>query len=287
MKIIFSRKGFDSQYGQVPSPILSDGSLQALPIPSRYGRPLGDIQGQLGPVHRIANDLTNGTITGSTSVHLDPDLYDGSVMRRPGWRPSFGQVGAAQRHLSNQGVGPGDVFLFFGWFRQAEHATGRWSYARGAPNLHVLFGWLQVGQVLRVAESEYPEWLADHPHVQHASRFGAENTIYIAAERLSGTSHCMPTAGIFRQWSSDLQLTARGRTRSVWRLPSWLLKDPERPALSYHLNRARWHGDDDGVLLKTVAKGQEFVIDVGNCTHASKWLRSLVHRHGTAVGESV
>ena len=35
MKIILSRKGFDSQYGGHPSPILPDGTLLSIPIPSK------------------------------------------------------------------------------------------------------------------------------------------------------------------------------------------------------------------------------------------------------------
>ena len=34
MRLIFSRKGFDSQYGEVPSPILPNGQMISLPIPS-------------------------------------------------------------------------------------------------------------------------------------------------------------------------------------------------------------------------------------------------------------
>jgi hypothetical protein len=33
MKIILSRKGFDSQYGKIKSPILEDGTMLSLPIP--------------------------------------------------------------------------------------------------------------------------------------------------------------------------------------------------------------------------------------------------------------
>ena len=33
-KIIFSRKGFDSSFGGVASPIFDDGSMYSLPIPS-------------------------------------------------------------------------------------------------------------------------------------------------------------------------------------------------------------------------------------------------------------
>ncbi|CAI8922445.1 hypothetical protein EMIT0158MI4_310005 [Burkholderia ambifaria] len=48
----------------------------------------------------------------------------------PGWRPALGQTGAAQGHLSNNGVGAGDVFLFFGWFRQVEKSRGSGALCR-------------------------------------------------------------------------------------------------------------------------------------------------------------
>lgn len=34
MKVVLSRKGVDSQYGKLASPILPDGTLLSLPIPS-------------------------------------------------------------------------------------------------------------------------------------------------------------------------------------------------------------------------------------------------------------
>jgi hypothetical protein len=287
LKIIFSRKGFDSQYGRVPSPILPDGSLLTFPIPSRYGRPLGDIKCALGPMHQLASDLTERAITARTSVHLDPDLNDGSVPRRPGWLASLGQVGSAQKHLAKQGVGPGDVFLFFGWFRHAEQVAGRWRYVRGAPNVHALFGWLQVGQVYKVGASVCPDWLDDHPHVQYAASIGVDNTIYVADERLMGSHNHLPAAGTFRSWGATLQLTAPGSSRSIWRVPRWLLKDPEQPMLSYHRDPTRWRIDGDRAVVQTVGKGQEFVIDVGDNTEASQWLQSLVRHHGTGKGALV
>jgi hypothetical protein len=57
-------------------------------------------------MHELASDLTQGAITARTSVHLDPDLSDGSVARRPRWMASLGQVGSAQKHLAKQGVLP-------------------------------------------------------------------------------------------------------------------------------------------------------------------------------------
>jgi hypothetical protein len=43
--------------------------------------------------------------------HQDPMFHDG--------RCAFGQTGAAQGHLAKQGIGIGDMFLFFGPLRRA------------------------------------------------------------------------------------------------------------------------------------------------------------------------
>lgn len=75
MKIIFSRKGFDSSTGGVASPIFPSGRLYSLPIPDpsdsfRYG----DIQNEGNNLGRLVGDLTANKITSETRLHLDPDL---------------------------------------------------------------------------------------------------------------------------------------------------------------------------------------------------------------------
>ncbi len=66
MKIILSRKGFDSGIGGVASPIFPSGDLHTLPIPesiySPHSKRYKDIQAgglSLGP---IVSDLTEGRI---------------------------------------------------------------------------------------------------------------------------------------------------------------------------------------------------------------------------------
>ncbi|MGX8699445.1 MAG: hypothetical protein ACSW8F_05890, partial [bacterium] len=119
MKVILSRKGFDSANGGCPSPILPDGTLLSMPIPSgdsvRYealcygGNVYSDLLAQLNPGKTYA------------ACHLDPDIRrDIRLAAIPDWKPAFGQIGSAQGLLRNAHVEPGDIFLFFGWFRQAE-----------------------------------------------------------------------------------------------------------------------------------------------------------------------
>ena len=127
MKIVLSRKGFDSSSGGVASPILPDGRLIPLPIPAKNDPHSYDqitINGiPLGP---LVEQLTAGRIERTSRCHLDPDLETSSVPRPAGWRPAFGQIKAAQKHLEANNVGIGDLFLFYGWFRAVKEISGRW-----------------------------------------------------------------------------------------------------------------------------------------------------------------
>ena len=231
-------------------------------------------------MHSVVSDLTEGRLGAQTLVHLDPDLRADSVSRQPGWRPCFGQVSSAQGHLSRQGVGPGDVFLFFGWFRRAELYGGRWRFVRDAPNIHSLFGWLQVAEVVDLglmSIASMPLWMHDHPHLAYANQMGTGNTLYIGVDRLFDGQHS--GAGCFARWMPKLQLTAPGQSRSVWRLPAWMNPNIGKAPLSYHANPNRWRLDGDSTLLESVAKGQEFVIDIGESTPARSWLSHLIEQH--------
>jgi Nucleotide modification associated domain 3 len=92
-------------------------------------------------------------------IHFDPDLRRAALKRRSGWRPIFGQGGAAETHLHDYGVTVGDLFLFFGWFKEAELHQGKYRRKPKARDLHVLYGWLQVGAVLTFPERPLPRFL--------------------------------------------------------------------------------------------------------------------------------
>src|SRR5882724_3216329 len=170
MKIVFSRKGFDStpEYGGVASPIMPDGSLVSLPIPSTHRGSIryDKLHGSHGTLGSLITDLTGGTYNGSDTAHVDPDLRANTLAnRRKGWRPIFGQAGAAQSHLAGAHIGEGDLFLFFGWFRRVEFRGGSYRYVPSAPDLHVIFGWLQVAVVLPARPSvraQAPDWAQYH-----------------------------------------------------------------------------------------------------------------------------
>jgi len=279
MKLILSRKGFDSANGGCPSPILDGRLLCPLPIPDA-GAPttyaeISPFNGS--PIARIVEDLTRDRFRRGNRAHLDPDLRRDAIARSARWRPIFGQAGAAQGHLARHGIGRGDLFLFFGCFRRAEQIEGAFRFVRGAPNLHVIFGWLQVGRVIRATDSVAAEipWADGHPHLAAPDRY-KNNTLYFASDRLSCIGIDASGGGTFDRLGPKLALSQTDPYIgcSAWRLPRWF--DPgERPPLSYHLKASRWTDCETSIRLQSVGRGQEFVLDVDQYPEARAWLRSI------------
>ncbi len=200
MKIILSRKGFDSTYGGFPSPVFEDGKMISLPIPttdkqetsitydalSPLGVNLGSLFKELGKEPKIYNRMAK-------YVHLDPDLYEDTLQpnnkfkaRLNGWRGLFGTDNAAAGILCNEetGVKPGDIFLFFGWFNQITN-NGKRVFEKGQ-GFHQIWGWLQIDRIIRLEEDpglkSVPEWAKYHPHCHHPE--WKPNVLFIARENL-------------------------------------------------------------------------------------------------------
>src|SRR5258708_630541 len=154
MKIILSRKGFDASVGKVASPIFPSGELCSLPIPesvpARYTKRYEEIEIGGQSSGAIVNDLTEGKIKPGTYVHLDPDLNRASMPRLANWKPVFGQAGAAEEPLQNQGVREGDVFVFYGWVRRVQQGAGKYRHVMEGTGSHVYFSWLQIGRAILV-----------------------------------------------------------------------------------------------------------------------------------------
>lgn len=239
--------------------------MLSLPIPHAESQvTYGELRPRGLDVAQLVSDLTRRRVRSDTRVHLDPDLESTSRTRQPGWLPAFGQDGTAQRHLDTQGVGLDDVFLFFGWFRQVEVKNGAYRYCPNAPNLHVLFAWLRVGEVLRVGPDPIPEWLQAHPHAAGVS--WPFNTVY-AAKGVEG-------AGVFPRFEPQIALTEPGKARSIWRLPLDFIPG-SRPPLTFHASQSRWTETNGSCRLQSVAKGQEFVLNLDDYHGVQLWLQEL------------
>lgn len=236
MRIVFSRKGFDSSAGGGPSPIV-DGRPLSLPIPDSKGTSRTSY-GALGLAAHAAK-ASRGKLGGDNLAHNDPMFRDDGTC-------IFGQVGAAQTHLERQGVTVGDVFVFFGLF--AEEATGE-------PH-HRIFGYLRVGEMVHLAQG-VPAELVELAHPHALAMHGANDCIWRGEGRTAVRA------------SAKLRLTVPGGPPSLWQRPDWL----KPGGLSYHDRADRWMR---GPRLRSVARGQEFVAEIGRRKAPRAWLDAVI-----------
>ena len=159
MKVVLSRKGFDSTNGGIMSPIFEDGTMVSFPIPSKDVEKDNIRYDELFCDGICMKTIMNALgYRGVEHCHLDPDLV--KDRRRElihEWTPAFGQINQAATYLKNQHISEGDLFLFFGNFRHIKQNHGKYKYVRktdktedtyqGMP-LQVVWGYLQVGGII-------------------------------------------------------------------------------------------------------------------------------------------
>lgn len=280
VKCVFSRKGFDSSAGGFPSLIFPDGTLYSVPIPSgKDDVPYSDLEFHYEgePIQSILNDLTDKHIysNGSWRVcdyskpeqkcHYDPM----PIAHESRIRMAFGQAGASESHLRRQGVGKGDLFLFYGWFKSIEKLDGRWRFKTGAKDIHLIWAWMRVGEMICLdspeqrssAKDKYP-FLEQHPHLSDWR--GAPNQIYLA------------DAAALLSYSDQQCLTdcEHYQGRSTWVLPDCF----NHPDAFTYLNNLSPRGEQ--VTIKAPGRGQEFVLDLEKVEGADRsrimdWLGEL------------
>lgn len=280
MRIILSRKGFDSSAGGCPSPLLPDGRLCSLPIPDELSSiGYGEIDYEGINLGELVGQLTGSAGWRRKRAHLDPDLRADALPREPGWRPMLGQSGSAQGHLRNEGVEVGDLFLFFGSFRAVEPIPNGWRFRPREKPRQIIWGWLQVDEIHKVDElpADAMPWARYHPHFDYGR--DTTNTLYVGAQRLclDGVPADCPGAGVFRRLDERLVLTAPESTLSTrWKLPACFLPREGRSGLSFHRNPQRWSSVGEFCRLNSAYRGQEFVFDMAGDLAPLEWLRSLL-----------
>lgn len=262
MKVILSRKGFDNQYGGQPSPILPDGTLLSLPIPAKNEKVrFSEIYYNEKSYLEIIKELKeNAKIKDDYVCHLDPDIRFIKERNIKNWRPLFGQASSALGHLDKQQVGVGDIFLFFGSFRKAEIHNNRLQYVKTAPEVHLIFAFLQVGKIYR---NTFPESILYHPHTGSNFKKQSNNAIFESTENLSFINGVRGAGNL--KFLDNLILTKSGYSKSKWELPD-IFKNLE---MSYHSENS--FKED---YFQSAAKGQEFVIKEGE--KLIPWMTELI-----------
>ena len=252
MKIILSRKGFDSQFGKQASPILPDGTLLSMPIPSNDLLTYKSLRWNGLSYIDIIKELKPRTYLNDNShCHFDPDLRADTLEREDGWMPAFGQTGSSLTELRENRVKEEDLFLFFGWFRQTEYYNGELHYVPKAPDLHVIYGYMQIGCIVE-SPTQIPEWLKYHPHSNidnyKVAWSKGMNAIYLPTRHLSIVPE-LPGSGTFA-FDKCLVLTKEGYSRSRWEFPETMR------GIEISHNPHGWKTN----YFQSAARGQEFVM---------------------------
>jgi hypothetical protein len=302
--IVLSRKGFDLSAGGCASPIL-DGKMISLPIPehnadqrkcacqhdhrcSEGHLTFGDLrssacasEGNL--IVSLVRELSGSKVRECDCVHLDPDLRVG--LRKPedvSLPIVFGQDGGSQTELRRLGLG--DLFLFFGWFRRVHHPHDAYLYQRSAPNIHAIWGWLQIEGILDLTRPEQLDearMLApNHPHVAHP--YGRKNNCLYVGRKSLAFNEGKRGAGAFSSFGLQLQLTCEHQdvtpskvARTKWSLPPCFQTiEMSRVELQ---NPHKWNMEN-GRFLGTAADsyGQEFVFStVKHEKEIADWLSRI------------
>lgn len=264
MRIILSRKGLDSSAGGKPSPILKNGQIFSVPIPTtekKSPHQYSDVVINKRNASDMLSIIGAKKLHPNTACHFDPLLNLKIGL--------FGQAGSAQRELDNLGVGEGDLFLFFGWFRDF------YSYKKN--DYHHIFGWLQVDQVIK-GTAEIKKFCRFyrilHPHAYGDEHQFKYNTLFVSHQ--NSTLKCLDldirSHGLFAQTNSKLILTEPGCTRSNWHMPEKYFSPALNPKLFE--TRLTWSPQNSN-RIKCAGYGQEFVMDSLRNPSIKDWARDL------------
>ena len=263
--LVISRKGFDATAGGRASPIFANGDIFSVPIPQKKQSPsrYRELQFKDMSGREILNFIGAKSISDDDFYHNDPLLF--------GQKGIFGQAGAPQGELENFGVGRGDLFLFFGWFKQ---------YHQRGPDLHHLFGWLQIEKIIK-GNSEILKFLSEneliHPHGTTDITQFKNNTVYIASKNLtfSDSVRDIKGHGVFKKTAENLILTEIGKSRSRWRLPKKYFTNTK----NLFRNRLKWK-DEEKCLVDCSGIGQEFILNAQDNPSVVDWASYLLSAYG-------
>ena len=267
MKVILSRKGFDTSNGGIVSPIFEDGTMISFPIPSHDADTYSDLQYRGIPYTEILTDLK---YKGGSFCHVDPDLdQERRVAKIDGWEPAFGQIGASASYLKNVGISPGDLFLFFGNFHCVTRSAEHFRYMKHTGNFYqdhdlpVIWGYLQIGKIVDDPEEQEKLWW--HPH-SCEERIGSKtNVVFKATERLS-FDESLPGAGLL-PFHLNRVLTAAGSSKATWK------KNPVYEPSNVMSNRKNQAKDPNtGIFYAGI--WQELALEESD--ECERWARSVV-----------
>lgn len=286
MKIILSRKGFDSSIqGGGGANIVFENEIFPIPIPEvGNGIEYRDLIFHNGTSYLdVMRDLN---INQFTECHFDPYITnkiltkDSPIQK---WKKSLGQCDIAQNILKTTGIVKGDLFIFFGWFNKVEKKDAKYKYTNfenhTKEGVQLIYGYLQVGdEIINIKKEDKDriDWISSHPHFKQREYFRGENVIYTANANFSLNKN-KPGAGIFK-FNEDLILTQNKKSRTNWVLPD--IFHPSNGVEIKYLPEQNWSKiKNNKTEIKASSRGQEFVVVKDKKKLIEKWAIDLINNN--------
>lgn len=136
-----------------------------------------------------------------------------------------------------------------------DKVNGVWKYSKNAPDIHAIYGYLEVDRVLDIqARDSVPTWAKYHPHIKGRREYGEQrNSVYLATDTFSIYPH-KPGWGSFK-YSPQLVLTKGGaKTKSLWELPPCFQDEQSNFTHAFKI----WDELQNGsVEMQTIGRGDE------------------------------
>lgn len=272
MKVVLSRKGFDTENGGIPSIILPNKELLSFPIPSDSDSiKFTDLNHPIyGNYFEIINNLKPNQLKKNQTCHLDPDIYQYIRKRENNWQPIFGPYFRAYSHLKEHNIKENDIFLFFGSFKESELNNSTLVYKKGAQEKHIIFGYFQIGKIVK--ENRFvQDWMVYHPHVPPNRNIDENNVVFIATNKLSFNNQ-LPGASALHYLTKEIVLTKKDGDRylskSKWNFSSYTFG--KKIEISYHQND-NWRKE----YFQSAKRGQEFVLE--ETKDVEKWAQTIIN----------
>ncbi|MFF2445532.1 hypothetical protein ACFVSW_00415 [Neobacillus sp. NPDC058068] len=306
MKLVLSRKGFDSGSGGCFSPYNYDtGKYIWFPIPEkvnsysnhiRYtdilvkneyicslkGCNLSEVYNNLKGTDRVKLRENEYASINDDELfaHFDP------MLGIPPWiednenckiGKGFGQFNAAP-HLGKHDVNEGSIFLFFGGFQSTSNKK---------ISGHYIYGWLKVKKRIETFK-ECKEILKEynlhhHPHITEAAFARNQKNFIFVPDQWLFEDLKIPGCGYFTTLNNHLLLSnSKESNIATWKLPNLFYKNLTQ------VHQKTWQNTLDGFCTVKTGIGQEFVTQLSE--KGEEWLRELflknqnnIYRHETVV----
>ncbi len=281
MKVILSRKGFEPTHGGIPSPIMPDGTLLLLPKPVEEGTiSYHELSYKNLSYYDILTSLDKDLKEPLNKARCHSSCYISPQNHTPPleWYPAYFHNGLLESHLSKQKVSVGDIFLFYGWFRQTEYdSTHTLRFVPDAPEQNIIFAYFQIGAIIKDISffSKQYNWQL-HTFIDKSNSI--PNTIYLPTKKLSYNNH-QPGCDVL-SYSSKLILTKPGFNYNQWQLPDFLCAPDV--TITYHNNRNNGFISGKDYFIAS-AISEEFVIH--GTYDLQHWVHSMINTMEVAATE--